>query len=129
MIKNIKIKAKKGKAVRIECSFTGSTEQYALAWLHLSNNAREYPNIFLKYWNNPYDSVFVVTPEKYADKMKSYLTSLTKYEVADTTLNRIFTVKIEDEEVIETITPLVDWEATYEDEADDDAEVLPWCDL
>jgi hypothetical protein len=68
MIKNVRIKAKIGKAVKISCTFKGSVQDYALAWLHLTNNAREYPNIFLKHWNSSGDSVYVITPEKYAEK-------------------------------------------------------------
>ena len=106
--------------MKISATFEGSVENYAMAWLHLTNNAREFPEIFLKHYNNSGDSVFVVTPEKCVERMKDYLNGFNTSE---------FTVKIYDVETVPTITPLIDWEATYEDEADDYVEVLPWEDL
>jgi hypothetical protein len=61
--------------------------------------------------------------------MKEYLKGLSQYEYKDNQLIPTLTVEIWDEETIPTITPLVDWEATYDDDADDDAEVLPFEDL
>lgn len=119
----IRTKVKQGKAVKISATFNGNVQDYALAWLHLTNNARENPNIFLKHWNNSGNSVYVVTPEKYADQMKEYLTGLNSSE---------FTVKIWDVETITTITPVIDWCIDYKNDAEceeaDNAEVLPHVD-
>lgn len=123
MIKGIRIKAKQDKAVKITCEFKGSTENYALAWLHLTNNAREFPEIFLKHYNNSGNGVFVVTPEKYVDKMKDYLTGFNSSE---------FEVEIVDEEKITTVTPVIDWGSDWKTTTDeeweelDNAEVLPY---
>lgn len=100
MIKNVRIKAKMGKAVKLSCSFEGSVQDYALAWLHLTNNAREYPKIFLKYYNNSGNGVTVITPEKYVEKMKDYLTGFNTGK---------FEVMIWDEEIVSTVTPVIDW--------------------
>lgn len=123
MIKGIRIKAKQDKAVKITCEFKGSTENYALAWLHLTNNAREFPEIFLKHYNNSGNTVFVVTREKYVDKMKDYLTGFNSSE---------FEVEIVDEEKVTTVTPVIDWGSDWKTTTDeeweelDNAEVLPY---
>lgn len=123
MIKGISIKAKQDKAVKITCHFKGSTENYALAWLHLTNNAREFPEIFLKHYNNSGNTVFVVTREKYVDKMKDYLTGFNSSE---------FEVEIVDEEKVTTVTPVIDWGSDWKTTTDeeweelDNAEVLPY---
>ena len=119
----IRMKAKQDKAVKISATFNGNVQDYALAWLHLTNNARENPNIFLKHWNNSGNSVYVVTPEKYVDQMKKYLTGFNSSE---------FKVKIWDVETIATITPVIDWCIDYKNDAEleeaDNAEVLPHVD-
>lgn len=120
MIKGIRIKAKQGNAVRISATFMGSVENYALAWLHLTNNARENPGIFLKHYNNSGCSVFVVTPERFADQMKEYLLGFNSND---------FKVEIYDEEKITTITPVMIWGngiASDDWEELDNAEVLPY---
>ena len=117
MIENIIIKAKKGKAVKLIYRFKGRTKDYAIAWLHLTNNAREFPKIFLHHYNNDGNCVYVITPKKHRDEMVQYLNGLAFGE---------FKTEMVSEEEIETITPLVDWECTYTDDADDDVAVLPW---
>lgn len=125
MIKKVFIKHRIGTAVMIRSTFKGSVEDYAMAWLHLTNNAREYPKIFLKHYNNSGNTVTVITPAKYAEKMKEYLVGLSQYTCIDGELKKTFTVEIDSEETIQTITPLVDWECDYEDDSDDDIQVLP----
>lgn len=116
MIKKVVMKHKVGKAVKIECTFKGKLEDYAMAWLHLTNNAREYPFAFLKHYNNAGNNVTVITTEQYQEKMKEYLEGLAHDD---------FDVEVWDTTVIQTIIPLVDWECDFKDSADDDVEVLP----
>lgn len=125
MIKKVFIKHRIGTAVKIDCKFEGSIEEYAMAWLHLTNNAREYPKIFLKHYNNSGNNVTVITTEKYQEKMKQYLKGLEQSTYKDGELKKTFTVDIWNVEIIQTITPLVDWECDYEDDSDDDIQVLP----
>ena len=120
MIENVLIKAKKGKAMKLTFEFTGSVQDYALAWLHLSNNAREYPNVFLKHYNSDGNYVYVVTSKAKAQNMKDYMEGLS---------HDGFKVELVEEMEIETITPMVDWDCTFTDEADDDVEVLTWCEM
>lgn len=121
MIKNVRIKAKMGKAVKIYCRFNGNVQDYALAWLHLTNNAREYPKIFLKHYNNSGNGVTVITPEKHVEQMKEYLEGLSHDE---------FEVNIMDEEIVSTVTPVIDWGDNWmnDDVLDelDSAEVLSY---
>ena len=42
----------KEKAFRISVELKGNTQEYALSFLHIWNNAREYPNMFYKVENN-----------------------------------------------------------------------------
>ena len=117
-MKNVKIKSRLGKAVKIHCVWKGTIEEYALAWLHLTNNARENPQVFLKHYNNDRNSVFVVTPEKWAERVKDYLTGFT------------FDAEILDVSEVPTVTPIVDWSANWGNDVDydemDSAEVLPY---
>lgn len=127
-IKKVYAKGEHGTAVRITARFEGKTQDYALAWLHLTNNAREYPNVFLKIYNTAGDRVIVVTPEKWRDSVKEYLTGLSGMGVLDKDADSPYTdfkVTILDEEIVPTIKPLVDWDADFEDVMDDFAEVLP----
>lgn len=123
MVKDISIKARHGKAVKLSCTFKGSVQEYALAWLNLSNNAREYPDAFLKVSNNSGCGVFVITPEKYVAKMKEFLNGFN---------SSVFKVEIWDEESVPTITPMVDWSANDFSKVDWDEleriEVLPYAD-
>lgn len=132
MIKGIRIKAKQDKAVKITCEFKGSTESYALAWLHLTNNAREFPEIFLKHYNNSGNGVTVITPEKYVDKMKNYLRGLAQYKCENNELIPTLTIENFSEEKITTVTPVIDWGSDWKTTTDeeweelDNAEVLPY---
>lgn len=117
MIKNVKSKVRIGKAMKVECTFKGKVEDYAMAWLHLTNNAREYPRIFLKHYNNSGCGVTVITPEKCVDDMKEYLEGLTHESLKVEVLNI---------EPVQTITPLLgDWNCDPWEDADDYAEILP----
>lgn len=127
MIKNLKCKAKLGKAMKVECTFRGNDEDYAMAWLHLTNNAREYPNVFLKHYNDRGCGVTVITPEKYVENMKQYLEGLTTYRSDGEKEFASLEVEVWNIEPVQTITPLIDWEG--EEAEDDYAEVLPYDDL
>ena len=94
-------KIKVDKAVQIQYRFIGKVEDYALAWLHLTNNAREYPNVFLKHWNNSGNVVTVVTPKSAVDDMKHYLNGLSFGD---------FRTEFFYETEVTTVTPVIDWD-------------------
>lgn len=69
----IKYFHKKEKAIQFSVELKGDTQEYALSFLHIWNNAREYPNMFYKVENNSGNSVFVTCNPKYTEEIKAYL--------------------------------------------------------
>lgn len=69
----VKYYHKKEKAIKISVSLEGDVQKYALSFLHIWNNAREYPNMFYKVENNSGNSVFITCNPKYAEEIKEYL--------------------------------------------------------
>lgn len=69
----IKYYHEKEKATRITVSLEGDVQQYALSFLHIWNNAREYPNMFYKVENNSGSNVYVTCRTKDADSITEYL--------------------------------------------------------
>ena len=126
MIKSVKSRVRIGKAMKVECTFKGKVEDYAMAWLHLTNNAREYPRIFLKHYNNSGCGVTVITPEKHVEEMKEYLESLSTYKWDGEKTVASLEVKVFNIEPVQTVTPLLgDWNCEPWDVEDDYAEILP----
>lgn len=60
-------------AVTIQCEFEGKVADYAMMWLNLTNNAREYRKQFLKVENNYENTVWVTTTPETVKDMKDYL--------------------------------------------------------
>ena len=60
-------------AVTIQCEFEGKVAEYAMMWLNLTNNAREYRKQFLKVENNYENTVWVTTTPETVKDMKDYL--------------------------------------------------------
>lgn len=119
MKNGIRIKAMTGSAVKITCVFKGSVQDYAMAWLHLTNNARENPNVFLKHWNNSGNCVYVVTPEQWVEQVKDYLIGFNSID---------FESEVIDVETVPTMTPVIDWGCDwngFDYEEIDSIEVLP----
>lgn len=69
----IKYYHKKEKAVLFSITLEGNTQEYALSFLHIWNNAREYPHMIYKVENNSGNSVFVTCNPKRAEEVKEYL--------------------------------------------------------
>lgn len=75
MRKNIEIKIE--KAILLEVDFSGAgTEGYAMAWLKLTNVARENREVIWKIENNAGNCVDVYCNPKYADKVKDFVTDI-----------------------------------------------------
>ncbi len=62
-------------AVLITADFSGpNVEAYAMAWLKLTNNAREYPKMIYKIWNERNsDKVYVLCDPKNKDIVEEFL--------------------------------------------------------
>ena len=69
----IKYYHEKEKATRITVKLEGDVQEYALSFLHIWNNAREYPNMFYRVENNSGNSVFVTCRTKDAESITEYL--------------------------------------------------------
>lgn len=63
----------KEKATQITVSLDGDIQKYALSFLHIWNNAREYPEIFYKVENNSGNDVIVTCKTEDAERVKEYL--------------------------------------------------------
>ena len=64
---------RKEKAIQITVCLEGDVQKYALSFLHIWNNAREYPNMFYKVENNSGNDVIVTCRPKDAESIKEYL--------------------------------------------------------
>lgn len=69
----IKYYHEKEKATRITVRLEGDVQKYALSFLHIWNNAREYPDMFYKVENNSGNDVYITCRTKDAESIKEYL--------------------------------------------------------
>ena len=65
--------AKLEKAVQITVKFPENNMPYAMNWLKLTNNAREYCESFLKIENSAGRNVYVTCTKESAESVKDYL--------------------------------------------------------
>ena len=87
-----KVTIERKPSVLFTCDFGGgSTKDYAMAWLKLWNNAREYPNTIYKVANNSGNTVYVWCNPRSADATEEFLTDIyVNYGSAtDDTITRI----------------------------------------
>lgn len=68
-------------AVCFKLKDSGAVEDYALRWLHLTNNTREYPSMIYKIWNTP-DYVYVLSTRGAHKTVHRYLQYL-GYEIIE----------------------------------------------
>lgn len=63
------------KAIKIKLHIPDerTTKDYALNFLHIWNNAREYPNMFYKVYNNRGNDIFVICNPKNKEDVIEYL--------------------------------------------------------
>lgn len=70
---SIKYERKTEVAKEICVKVNKPTDEYALDLLHIFNNAREYPTLILKLWNNSGNDIFILTPAHHVEEAKEYL--------------------------------------------------------
>ena len=63
----------KENGYRIETTFDGSVKDYAIMWLHLTNNARENKKVFYKIKNYYDNDITVICAENMVDEVVDYL--------------------------------------------------------
>jgi len=67
------------KAVLLTVEFKGTIEEYAMAWLKLTNNAREYSNMIWKIQNTSSNTVYVYCNPKSAEAVKDFCTGIVSF--------------------------------------------------
>ncbi len=72
----MRIDFEKENGFQIVATFEGTVEEYALMWLNLTNNAREYKTSFYNVTNNSGNDVFVLTNKNDVDEVVDYLQRL-----------------------------------------------------
>ena len=99
------------KAVLLTVDFSGTIEEYAMAWLKLTNNAREYGNMIWKIENCSGNNVYVYCNPKSADAVKDFCEGIyVSYHEDEEKMHYIGKV-IEEEEVTVGV-PIYEWEST-----------------
>lgn len=76
----MKIDFEKEKGIEICATFHGSVEDYAMMWLHLTNNARENKHVFYQIRNNSGNDVFVLIADE-NDNKKAVIDYLKRLEL------------------------------------------------
>lgn len=93
---------RKEKAILLTVDFSGPIEAYALAWLKLTNNARDYSNMIWKIANERgSDNVYVICRPRSASAVKDFLNGIyAYYDEKEDKVKYIGVVKEEEEIVV-----------------------------
>lgn len=112
MRKNIEIKIE--KAILLEVDFSGGgTEGYAMAWLKLTNVARENKEVIWRIKNNAGNCVDVYCNPKYADKVKDFVTDIIYRVSYDGERKVTYVGKVVDSQEVRVGIPLDDGDEDY----------------
>ena len=106
-----KISFERKEAVMLEVDFSGTIEEYAMAWLKLTNNAREYSNMIWKISNCRGNTVFVYCNPKSADVVKEFCTGIVSFYHKDEDKIHLVGEVVKEEEV-EVGVPVYEYEST-----------------
>lgn len=130
-----KMRIERKEAVFINADFTApKIEWYALAWLKLTNLAREMPDVFYKIGNVRESSeVYVICNPKRADDVKNTLDGICVF-YDQKTEETYYIGKVTNEQKIEIGVPVYEYDsdADLDDEEweeDMDAAVLYWAEV
>lgn len=100
------------EAVMLTVDFSGSTEEYALAWLKLTNNAREYSDMIWKISNGRENNVYVICNPECAESVRDFCTGIiVTWDEKDDKPH--YTGKVIDERKITVGVPVYEYESTY----------------
>lgn len=100
------------EAVLLTVEFDGSVEEYAMAWLKLTNNAREYSSTVWKIWNGRDNKVYVICNPKSAENVKDFCTGIVGFYHEDEKKMH-YIGKVVSQEDITVGVPIYDWESSY----------------
>lgn len=107
-----KLSFERKEAVMLTVDFSGTIEEYALAWLKLTNNAREYRNMIWKISNCSGNNVYVICNPKSVDAVREFCTGIVSvYDEKSDELHSIG--KVIEEEKITVGVPVYEYESTY----------------
>lgn len=106
-----KIRFERKEAVLLTVDFSGTVEGYAMAWLKLTNNAREYKNMIWKIFNNKENDVYVICNPKHVEAVKEFCDGIYAYynEKKDETC---YIGKVISEDKITVGVPVYEYEST-----------------
>lgn len=127
------IRFEKREAIELTIDFSGTIEEYALAWLKLTNNAREYSDMIWKISNDKGNNVYVICKPKSVELVKDFCTGIVGvYDEKNDKVNYIG--KVTGERKIIVGVPIYEYESThrYDDERwEDDMNqvVSDWLDV
>lgn len=108
-----KIRFERKEAVMLTVDFSGSIENYALAWLKLTNNAREYKNMIWKISNDRGNEVYVICNPKSVNAVKEFCTGIiAAYNGKEDKTDYIG--KVIAEEKITVGVPIYECDSTYD---------------
>lgn len=125
-----KISFERKEAVMLEVDFSGTIEEYAMAWLKLTNNAREYSNMIWKIFNTRENNVYVICKPDSVEAVKEFCTGIVAlYNEKDDAVHYIG--KVIDEQKITVGVPIYEYESTCKVsdpqwEEDIDGAILEW---
>ena len=80
-MKMIKFGYKKGKAVMFTVSMPKKVEDYALVFLQMFNNVREYPHMFYRIENNSANSVFITCRTSDKESVRNWIEAFNDTEI------------------------------------------------
>ena len=106
-----KLTFERRKAILLTVEFKGTVEEYAMAWLKLTNNAREYSNMIWKIQNTSSNTVYVYCNPKSAEAVKDFCTGIvTFYHEEEDEMHFVGEVTNETEVIVGV--PIYEWEST-----------------
>lgn len=106
-----KIYFERREVTLLTVDFSGTIEEYAMAWLKLTNNAREYGNMIWKIENCSGNNVYVYCNPEYADAVKKFCEGIyVSYHEDEKKMHCIG--KVINEEEITVGVPIYEWEST-----------------
>lgn len=106
-----KLTFERRKAVLLTVEFKGTVEEYAMAWLKLTNNAREYSNMIWKIQNTSSNTVYVYCNPKSAEAVKDFCTGIVSFyhEEKD---EMHYVGEVTDETEVIVGVPIYEWDST-----------------
>lgn len=76
----IKYSHEKQNAIRLSVELKGNVQEYAMSFLQIFNNAREYPNMIYRVENNPGNTVYVTCNPEDVDAVRGFLSQFGEIE-------------------------------------------------